>query len=328
MLELLDGGLLTTIQDHGRPGLGQLGVPEGGACDPWALAVANLLVDNDPGAATIECTLIGPEFRVLAPIVVGLAGADLGGIERSTGRRLLPGASYALPREAVVAFPGPPDGETGCRAYLALPGGIDVPPVLGSASTCLAGSFGGLDGRPLRAGDRIGPRRPGEEHAEHRWPDAVLSGVRPGMVRIVEGPEPPSARSAFERLVGGAWTVAPESDRMGLRLAGEPLAAIGTGETLSHGLTWGTIQLPSDGRPIVLLADHQPTGGYPVVAVAIVADRPALGQLRPGSAVRFVDATVEQARAALRDQRDSLQAGADALAAIRRWDDLWRSARG
>jgi antagonist of KipI len=328
MLEVLDGGLLTTIQDRGRPGYGHLGVPEGGACDPWALAVANLLVGNDPGAATLECTLIGPELRVLAPVVVGLAGADLGGIERTTGRRLLPGASYALPRGAVVAFAGPPGGETGVRAYLALPGGVDVPLVLGSASTCLAGAFGGLHGRPLRRGDRIGPRRPGEEHSEHRWPDAAVSGVRPGLVRVVEGPDPAAARPAFERLVAGGWAVAPASDRMGLRLAGEPLPAIGIGETLSHGVTWGTIQVPSDGRPIVLLADHQPTGGYPVAGVAIVADRPALGQLRPGSAVRFVTVTIDEARTALRDQRARLRGGADAVAGVRRWDELWRSARG
>jgi biotin-dependent carboxylase-like uncharacterized protein len=328
VLEVLDGGLLTTIQDAGRPGFGHLGVPEGGACDPWSLAVANLLVDNPPDAAAIECTLVGPELHVLEPIVVGLAGADLGGIEHETGRRLLPGAAYALGRGAVIAFPGPPDAESAARAYLALPGSVDVPAVLGSASTCLAGAFGGLDGRALRRGDRVAPRRGGEELAEHRWPDGAAAGIEPAVVRILPGPRPDVARAAFDGLVAGAWTVAPQSDRMGLRLAGEPLGPIGSGELLTHGVTWGAIQVPADGAPIVLLADHQPTGGYPVAAAAIVADRPVLGQLRPGAGVRFVSSTIDEARRTLRDQRDALRTGAEALAGVRRWDELWRSARG
>lgn len=328
MLEVLDGGLQTTIQDAGRPGYGHLGVPESGACDPWSLAVANLLLDNPPGAAAIECTILGPELQVLEPTVVGLAGADLGGIERDTGRRLRPGAAYALARGTVVGFPGPADGETGARAYLALPGGADVAAFLGSASTCLAGGFGGIDGRALRRGDRVAPRRVGAELAEHRWPEGSASGVEPGVVRVLPGPDPVAARAALDGLVAGAWTVTPQSDRMGLRLGGRPLAAIGSGELLTHGVTWGAIQVPADGAPIVLLADHQPTGGYPVAAAAIVADRPVLGQLRPGAAVRFVTSTIDDARRALRAQREALYAGAEALAGVRRWDELWRSARG
>lgn len=328
MFEVVEGGLLTTIQDAGRPGFGHLGVPEGGACDPWSLAVANLLVDNPPGAAAIECTLLGPELRVLAPVVVGLAGADLGGVERETGRRLLPGAAYALARGDRIVFPGRSDGGSGARAYLALPGGVDVPTILGSASTCLAGAFGGIDGRALRRGDRVAPRRIGAELAEQRWPEGSGAGNEPGVVRVLPGPDPVAARAAFDGLLAGTWTVAPQSDRMGLRLAGQPLPAIGSGELLTHGVTWGAIQVPADGAPIVLLADHQPTGGYPVAAATIVADRPDLGQLRPGAHVRFIRSTIGEARRALRDQRQALQAGAEALAHERRWDELWRSARG
>ena len=154
-LEVLEAGVLTSIQDAGRPDWTHLGVPIGGACDPWSRAVANLLIGNDAGAAAVEMTLVGATFEVRVPVTVGLAGADLGGIVRESGRPLAPGRTHRLEVGSTIAFPGSADAaaRSGARAYLALPGGIDVPLVLGSASTALGAGFGGIDGRRLGAGD-------------------------------------------------------------------------------------------------------------------------------------------------------------------------------
>jgi biotin-dependent carboxylase-like uncharacterized protein len=340
VLEVLEPGILTTIQDAGRPEWTHLGVPVSGACDPWSLAVANLLVDADPGAAAVEMTLVGPTLAVVEAGVAGIAGADLGGRVRETGLRLLPGRVHRLEASSTVEFPGLIDRTAGARAYLAMPGGIDVPRVLGSGSTCLSGGFGGMDGRPLRPGDRLmagaaAAQRPDLEDRIWPVPGGFTPGIDPGTapIRVVD-------RSVMDGLIAGPWAVDPASDRVGIRLTGPDLAARSVArqvarkpssnwpELLSHGVVWGAIQLPSDGAPIVLLADHQTTGGYPIVAVVIAADRPRLGQLRPGSGVRFERTDLATAREALRRQDGLLAAGAATLREIGRWDDLWRSAGG
>jgi biotin-dependent carboxylase-like uncharacterized protein len=326
MLEVLEAGVLTSIQDAGRPDWTHLGVPVGGACDPRSLAVANFLAGNDAGAAALEMTLVGATLAVREPMTVGLAGADLGGIVRESGRRLLPGRSYRLEAGTTVAFPGDAGARSGARAYLALPGGIDVALVLGSASTALMAGFGGLDGRPLRRGDVL---RAAEERDEPGvgavWPgladDPLAAGDTP--IRLLAGPAP-----GLEAIVTADWRVGSGSDRVGLRLEGPPLEASASGELLSHGVVSGAIQLPPDGAPIVLLADHQTTGGYPIAAVVITADHPRLGQLRPGASVRFVAATIDEARLALSRQREALARGAASLRTGTAWDELWQSAGG
>jgi antagonist of KipI len=331
VLEVVDGGLLTTVQDGGRPGLGHLGVPLGGACDPWGLAVANLVSGNLATSPALETTIAGLRLRVLAPTLVGIGGADLGAVARPGGRRLRPGASYRLAAGDEIDVAGPSEGDRGARAYVALPGGLDTPLVLGSASTCLAGGFGGFDGRPLRTGDLLVPG--GDDPASgaelrlavgRSEPDGVRAGP-PATVHLLRGPAE-EASDALAALLGGAWRVGAEADRMGIRLDGPALPPAGAQERPSHGVTWGTIQLPPDGRPIVLLADAQPTGGYPVVGVAISADRPVLGQLRPGDPVRFVEVTMDAARTALRTADDSLRAAVEELADAARWDGLWQDA--
>jgi biotin-dependent carboxylase-like uncharacterized protein len=338
VLEVLEPGLLTTIQDAGRPEWTHLGVPVSGACDPWSLAVANLLLDADPAAAVVEMTVAGPTLAVVEPGVVALAGADLGGRVRETGRRLLPGRVHRLEASTTLEFPGPVD-PTGARAYLALPGGIAVASVLGSASTCLSGGFGGIDGRPLRAGDRLMPLAGAVERSglgDRVWSMAVGSdpAADPGAraVRLVDGPHLDLlGRSVMGELLAGAWIVGSASDRVGLRLAGPNLTRAARGpwpELVSHGVVWGAVQVPPDGTPIVLLADHQTVGGYPVVAVVIAADRPRLGQLRPGSPVHFEHTDLTTAREELRRQRQLLAAGTATLRETARWDELWRSAGG
>jgi biotin-dependent carboxylase-like uncharacterized protein len=208
---------------------------------------------------------------------------------------------------------------------LAVPGGIDVPLVLGSASTALGARFGGLDGRLLRPGDVLRAAEERDEPAaEAVWPalaDDPLAAAD-SAIRLLPGPA-----DRLEALVAAEWRVGSGSDRVGLRLEGSTLEAPASGELLSHGVVTGAVQVP-DGTPIVLLADHQTTGGYPIAAVVITADHPRLGQLRPGVSVRFVATTIDEARLALSRQREALARGAAAVRTGSEWDDLWQSAGG
>jgi antagonist of KipI len=368
-LEVLDPGLLTTVEDDGRPNFVHLGVPHGGAQDRWSLAVANALIDNPPDAAALEITLVGPRLRAASATTIGLAGADLGA--RVGSRRVLPGEVLSLVPGDELLFDGAASVRSGARAYLALAGGIDVPRVLGSRSTCLVAGFGGLEGRPLRAGDRItgtghaggavpsvsaaGARWPGEAHP---LPRADASGAT--VVRLLERMRPdggarsgppgeraaraPVTPAAVAWLVGRVWRIGSASDRMGLRLergrtdrpehgehgddasggAGDPVLP----EVLSHGITWGAVQLPPGGDPIVLLADHQPTGGYPAIGVVITADHPVLAQLAPGARLRFEAVSIPDAQRALHNQRLGWTETLKRYRADRGWDDLWLSAGG
>ena len=333
-LEVLEPGLLASVQDGGRPDLGALGITRGGAADPDGLAVANLLLGNDPDAAALELTLAGAAVRACHAVTLAFAGADLGARVRETGQPVAPGGTVHLAEGETLAFEGGavprPGRRAGCRGYLALPGGIDVPVVLGGRGTAFGAGFGGLNGRALRAGDVLPARgpTPGAGHSAAHWP-APLPSLEDTALRVLAGPHAGLLDpGALEALGARRWTVAPASDRIGIRLGGDPLPGARALELASHGVLAGTIQLPPDGRPIILLADHQPTGGYPVVAVVIAADRPALGQLAPGDEVSFAVVDERTARAA-RAHRQAVRAAA--VAALREaatWDALWHGAGG
>ncbi len=323
-LEVVEPGLLASIQDGGRTGLAAEGVTRGGAADTWSLAVANLLLGNAQDAAAIEVTLSGAAFRALRPVTVAISGTIAARLERSN-EQVLPGTARTLAAGEVLRIDGP---ATGARAYLAVAGGIDVPVVLGSRATALGAGFGGLDGRALRAGDRLRCVDTDVLRPDARWSGATARAEGP--IRVLEGSSSPPFVDAVDILVATPWTVLPASDRMGLRLDGPPLP-IDDGEAWvdisSSGVVAGTVQVPRDRRPIVLLADHQPTGGYPVVAVVISADLPRLGQLAPGATVDFERVTSADARKALVEQREALRAAAATLGEDAAWDDLWRWAR-
>lgn len=330
VLEVLRAGLLDTIQDAGRPDAARWGVPRGGAADPVALALANALVDNDPDAAAVEMTLAGPTLRVLAPTTVALAGAELGGRVEETGERLAAGTSLRVRPGWTLVLDGP--AAHGARAYLAVPGGVAVAPVLGSRATALGAGFGGLDGRALRAGDVLRAASPGSP-VPARWPASAAPTRGPVVLGVTPGPHAPDpADPRLVALAARAWRVGEASDRMGLRLDGPALpdapgVAGAAGDLVSHGVRPGALQVPPGGRPIVLLADAQPTGGYPVLAVVIAADRPRLGQLRPGDEVRFEVVDREAAVARLRAQRLAFEAGVRHLREARGWDEQWHGAR-
>ncbi|MET0554811.1 MAG: 5-oxoprolinase subunit PxpB, partial [Vicinamibacteria bacterium] len=258
IVEVLDGGWLTTVQDRGRTGFRRFGVSGAGALDPVAADAANAAVGNAGDAALLECTSAGPVLRFLAATRFAIAGADLSAtLERADlGEWRVPLGTSVFARTGNVLRFG--ERVRGCRAYLALGGGVDVPRRLGSRATDLPGAYGGYDGRALRAGDRLSVgwlagvpgTTPLPETAEH-----VL-------VRVVLGPQDDHfAPETIERFLAAEWAVGPDSDRAGCRLQGPTLAHAGAAEIASEGMVPGSIQVPPDGRPIAMLADGPTTGG-------------------------------------------------------------------
>lgn len=297
---VLRPGALTTVQDRGRHGWRHLGVGRAGALDPDLAALANRLVGNAADAAVLELTLTGPTLALPAPARIALCGATVEArFEDALGR------PHPLPGGRPVALPAGTLRlgalRDGLRAWLAIAGGVDAPVVLGSRSTDLRGGFGGLDGRPLREGDALpigeavvdgvdAPQAPG------RWIDLDADVPRDAPIRIV-----PTSPEVVAPLEARHWTVDPRSDRQGLRCAGEPLS-LAWPEQVSAAVAPGTVQLPPDGHPIVLLADAQTVGGYPRLGHVIAADLPRLAQRRAGDALRFVAVTQDEARAAWRQR--------------------------
>lgn len=297
-LQVSEPGLLTTVQDLGYADAVHLGVPPGGACDPYSLALANALCGNPVSAAGLEITLAGPTVRLASDCLIGLAGADFDA-RVTGGRQLRPGTSFRLRAGETLSLATPRDG-TGIRAYLAVGGGVDVPQVLGSRSTCLVGGFGGFEGRALRSGDVIEAVAPGRG-VERTLRVDLATRLR---FRIVAGPDLGALGAhGLESLTTGEWLVGGRSDRQGIRLEGPAIRVDERyASMLSQGVVWGAIQLPPDGQPICLLADHQTVGGYPVPAVVASVDRPALGQLGAGDSVTFERIEIEEAQALARTQ--------------------------
>lgn len=306
MIEIVRAGVLASVQDLGRTGYRRFGVCTSGALDPLSLYVGNRLVGNRSDAAGIEFTLGNATLRFLADGLVALTGADC--------RATLEGA----PVHAWHAFPVQ-RGQTltlrvaqgGVRAYLCVAGGIDVPEMMGSRSTDLKAGFGGLEGRPLRDGDRLSVLPADLSHAPDIsgaavgvkapcWTFGRMQGETPVM-RVLPGPE-------YDDFLAGSqaafweseWTLTPNSNRMGFRLQGPELVRKKPrdGDLLSHGVVPGVIQVPPSGQPIVLMADAQTTGGYPKIGTVILADQWRLAQVPLGTRIRFARATLEEAEAA------------------------------
>jgi antagonist of KipI len=317
-IRVLRPGLLTTVQDFGRHGHQHVGLCPGGAMDPVSLALANALVGNPPGAPALEITLIGPELQFEHDTLVALCGADFqGGFPAN--RPLLARAGATLPVGRAAR---------GARAYLAVASGLAIEPVLGSCSTYLPGRFGGYEGRALRHGDVLAPnedvsrerfaalkRRNG---ASVRWsaPPLTLPDREPIVVHAVEGQHAGMFDSAAQRaFYDTVWRVSPESNRMGFRLGGAPLAAAeGRDAILSGPTCLGSVQVPPSGVPIALMADHQTTGGYPRIAEIAAADVPRVAQLAPGATLHFAQCSLEKARELRLDARARLEAALRSIA--------------
>lgn len=308
ILEVVEAGLGNCIQDAGRPGYRSIGVPLSGAADRILLACANRLVGNDPGHAAIEVNLVGPRLKAASGIVrVGLVGnvsAHVTGVNGSA-------ADIAAWRTTTL-FPGDviAIGAARAPAYVAVCGGFRVPRQLGSRSTYARAGIGGVAGRALALGDSL----PCGEVAGDPWLDFCAAAPfvhEKGPIRVIPGPQGDHFEpAAFDALFGAEFTVSRDVDRMGMRLDGPALRhrADKGADIVSDGVVPGAIQVPADGRAIVLLADAQTVGGYAKIATVITADLPRLAHLAPGASLRFASASLAAARDARRAQADALAA--------------------
>jgi len=299
-IEVLAPGPLSHVQDLGRDGWRHLGIARGGALDPGCAALANALVGNDADAALLEFTLQGPSLRLPRSLRIAVMGAvcDV----RFEGEALPQARPIDLPA-GDLRLGGMRDG---VYAWLAVQGGFDLPRVLGSRATDLRGGFGGLDGRALRAGDRLPlGRRAGIDATTPRvpgwWIDPYCERDPRAPIRYLAS-QAPAVRDAARQFGEQVWRVHAASNRQGLRLSGAALAdAAGSG--LSEPVAPGTIQLPPDGQPIVLLADAQTVGGYPRLGHVIAADLPRLAQAGPNAGLRFRACDAAEAAVAARSAR-------------------------
>jgi len=292
VIDVLRAGPLTTVQDLGRPGWAHLGVPHSGALDQPALLRANGLVGNGPDAAGLEITLTGCSLRTVTPVTLAVTGAEA--TVTVDGRAAPSDAAIQVPAGATVRI-GP--ARTGVRTYLGLAGGIAVAPVLGSRAS---DTLSGLGPAPLRDGQRLalGTPPPAPAPAVRVPPSPVATRTAPArrpsssgpVLRLWPGPRVSWFRpDSFGQLCAQPYTVGLLSNRVGVRLAGPALSRAIDGELPSEGIVCGSVQVPADGQPLIFLADHPTTGGYPVIAVVDPADLPIVAQLRPGSSVRFME---------------------------------------
>ncbi|MGH2820261.1 MAG: biotin-dependent carboxyltransferase family protein [Actinomycetota bacterium] len=322
VVAVLQPGTFTTIQDLGRFGFQRYGVTPSGAMDALALRAANLLVGNDPGQAGLEITLRGPTLEFERSALIAICGADLS--PSVDDLPLLGWRAIYVQGGSVLRFGA---CRWGCRAYLAVGGGIDVPAVMGSRSTYVRAGIGGIEGRALGAGDRLSVGKPAPSAAaltervvhnlgpmsfamsERRAPPRLLEHYDPDRaVRVLRGPHF-ELFSAPDRdtFLGKDFAVSERSDRMGYRLSGHELRSAKGTEIVSTAVLAGTVQVPPGGEPIVLMADRQTTGGYPIIAQVAEVELSWLAQRKPGDTVNFVETTMEDAHLAARDQEELLR---------------------
>lgn len=279
-LAVVRAGALTTVQDLGRPGHSHLGVPRSGALDPPSAALANRLVGNPPGAALLETTLNGCALRPRSPVTVAVTGAPCQ--VTVDGRPVAWGAPLRVPAGAVLDVGA---ATRGVRGYVAFSGGIAVEPVLGSRSTDLLSGLGPpplTNGAVLPLGRVTGPPARVDGAPQPAPPEELV-------LRVTLGPRDDwFTHEAVRTFTSRPYRVSAAGNRIGLRTEGPALERARPGELPSEGMVLGAVQVPPDGRPVVFLADHPTTGGYPVIAVVRGADLPAAAQAAPGTPVRFV----------------------------------------
>ena len=305
--EVLEPGILTTIQDLGRYGFSQFGVPPSGALDSFSFRVGNLLVGNPEGEASIETTVMGLRLKALREVVIAVTGGDLA--PELNGEPLEMWRTHLLVEGDGIRFR---KIQAGCRAYLAVSGGFSVSRIMGSRSTYLSGKFGGLEGRALRRGDilhtldtpsplkKLGLRFPRD------WIPPLEKEVR---VSVIPGPQDQHfTEKGFQAFCSSSYQVTPQCDRMGIRLEGPQIERRSDVEEsiISEGFLPGAIQIPGDGKPIIILTELV-TGGYTKIAAVISTDLSKVAQLKPGDRVRFSPVLIEEAHDLIREHEERLR---------------------
>jgi biotin-dependent carboxylase-like uncharacterized protein len=311
--EVIEPGILTTIQDRGRYGFSQFGVPPSGALDSFSLRVGNLLVENKEEEACLEITLVGLKIKALREVVIAITGGDLFPLLNEEPLEMW--RTHLLVEGDIIHFK---KVRTGCRAYLAMSGGLVVQKIMGSSSTYLSGKFGGLEGRALRRGDilytldipssldKLGLRFPS---------DSIPPLEKEVFLRVIPGPQDHHfTEKGLNTFSSEYYQVTPQCDRMGVRLEGPKIERRSDVEEsiISEGLISGAIQVPGDGKPIIILTELV-TGGYTKIATIISMDLPKVAQLKPGDRIRFKHISMEEAQYLLKKQEGRLRGFKDSL---------------
>ncbi len=306
-IEILSTGLQTTVQDLGRFGFGRYGVAPSGALDAFAFRIGNLLVDNPVNQACLETTLLGLRVKALTDVLIAVTGANLQ--PRVDKRPLEMWCSHVLRQGEILSFIGP---SSGCRSYIALGGGIDVPPVLGSKSTSLPSGFGGFEGKALEAGSILFSDSPhaklvvSQRKFEPKW---IPTYPGKWVLRVIWGPQDDEfTEQGRQTFLKSSYQVSSESDRTGIRLDGPIIQrkADIPDSIISEGQISGNIQVPGDGKPIIILGETV-SGGYRKIATVISADLPLLGQIRPGDEISFASVSLGEAYQVLRKMESRIR---------------------
>lgn len=306
---VLKPGLLSTIQDSGRKGYGKLGIVVSGAMDTFSLKLANILVGNDINEACIEITVLGPKLKISKDSLIAITGGDLS--PKLNGMNIENNKPIYIKKDSILSFGA---AIKGCRSYIALAGGFDVSKVLGSRSTYIRGNIGGIDGRNLIKGDVINIRertassdkiinsllkyREKDGFIEAGWyvKNIINYNFKNQVIRVFEDQQYDLVeRNSLYKFYKSLYVISQSSDRMGYRLKGSRIKFREKIEMISGEVSLGTIQIPPDGNPIILLADRQTAGGYPKIAHVIAADIPVLAQLQPSSTISFKKVTLREA---------------------------------
>lgn len=322
-IRVIKPGMQSSFQDLGRTGHQHLGMPVAGVMDARSHQLANILVGNDADMASLEITLTGPTLRFDEACCIALCGADLSAT--------LNAESLVMNRPLIVR-PGDEIAfgarRSGTRSYLAVHGGFDIAPVLGSQSTFIRSGIGGFQGRALKRDDEIDLRRPLtnknlEKLAMDLWdirvylPSPVAQTVRSSIRIITSAQWFDFTQASRDSFVNETFRISPESERMGYRLQGPHISLTTPRQMISEAATFGTIQVPAGGAPIILMADRQTTGGYPKIAYIASVDLPLLAQMGPGDTLRFEIISLEQAQELDRARARAFDDLKDTLAPIR-----------
>lgn len=307
-VEVRQGGLLTTVQDSGRFGYQQYGMPVAGAMDEFSYRVGNLLVQNHENSPSLEATIKGPELFFRGSAFIAVTGAPAA--PQLNGKEIPMWKTVYVEDASTLSFN---PLQEGCRFYIAVAGGFSIPPLMGSSSTYLRGALGGFKGRRLHKGDIIplNEPAPGEKDAPKQLlrlkKDAIPLYSSHQVVRVVFGPQDDYFTSnALKYFEESSYTLSPQSDRMGCRLEGPLLQHSGKPEIISDGMPPGAVQVPGHGNPIIMLSDRPTTGGYPKIATVISADLPKASQLKPGDTISFEKVSLEKAQRIRKDFEEKI----------------------
>lgn len=293
-ISVSSAGLLTTVQDQGRIGYQKFGVPVSGAMDRRSLMIANILVGNEDSEAVLEITMVGPTLTFSANCVIAITGGDLSPKKNNTPLELY--CAHAFHAGDVLSFGAQ---RNGCRSYIAFAGGLAIQAVMGSCSTYVKAKLGGFEGRPLAAGDKIAFKQAGKivPNINKRATTPEDFSATNKTLRVIMGPqEDMFTQKGLESFLHTPYSVTNQFDRMGCRLEGDILEYIKDGNIISDGISMGAVQVPSEGKPIILLADRQTTGGYAKIAHIITVDLPIIAQGKFGDIIQFEKITVQEAQ--------------------------------